>query len=329
MLNDLYFLDGLQEDYLQEVKDFIDEWFNDSEFISVSTSGSTGEPKIVKISKEIVKRSAHATGQFFDFEKGQKILLNLSPKYIAGKLMIVRAMEHRMDLVVGDLSSDPLLKCDKEISFAAFVPSQIEEILSNPESKEKLKKIQNVIIGGSPLHPSLENELSSFTNNNYVTFGMTETVTHFALRKVGTPIYKCLDGFEISTDDRSCLVIKANQIVQETLITNDVIDLVDESTFKWRGRADFVINSGGVKIFPEKVEKMIAHLLPNNKFYVTSKADEKFGEIVILLIEGQADTQLILEQTKSFLPKYHEPKEVYLKGAFNYTETGKIIREKY
>ncbi len=243
--------------------------------------------------------------------------------------MIVRAIEHEMNLVVADLAQNPLLNCETEIAFAAFVPSQIDMILSDKTSREKLKKIKNVIIGGAPLHPGVENELTIFENNNFVTFGMTETITHFALRKVGTPIYKCLDGFEISVDDRSCLVIKQNQIVEETLITNDVIDLVDDSSFKWKGRFDFVINSGGVKVYPEKVEKMIAHLLPNNNFYVTSQADELLGEKVILLIEGEADTNDILYLAKSFLPQYHSPKEVYLKGAFKYTENGKIIREKF
>jgi len=329
MLNDLYFLDGLSDDYLQDVKEFISEWNNELDHIKVTTSGSTGSPKTMQLPKESVKRSAHATGQFFGFEKGQKALLNLSPNYIAGKLVIVRAIEHQMDLVVAPLTSNPLTICNEKIDFAAFVPSQIEQILSNEATKKKLQQITNVIIGGAPLHPNLENELTTFSNNNFVTFGMTETITHFALRKVGTPIYKCLDGFEISIDDRQCLVIKANQIVTETLITNDVIDLIDDSTFKWKGRIDFVINSGGVKIYPEKVEKMIAHLLVNNNYYVTSKADDSLGEIAILLIEGEIETEGLLESAKSFLPKYQCPKEVYLKGAFNYTETGKIIREKF
>jgi O-succinylbenzoic acid--CoA ligase len=329
MLNDLIFLDGLDESYLQSVKDFITEWKSDSSFIIVSTSGSTGEPKNYQLEKEKVRRSALATGQFFDFRRTQTILLNLSPNYIAGKLVIVRAIEHQMKLVVGSLSANPLLNCELFIDFAAFVPSQVAAILKNTETKVKYGAIKNVIIGGAPLSSNLENEIILLKNNSYASFGMTETITHFALRKTGTPIYRCLTGFDIGVDERSCLVVKPNPIVEETLITNDVIDIIDDTSFKWRGRYDFVINSGGVKIHPEKVEKMIGHLIPNNNFYLTSKEDDELGEVAILLIEGDFEIGNILEDSRSFLPKYHSPKEVYLKGAFNYTESGKIIREKF
>ncbi len=166
---------------------------------------------------------------------------------------------------------------------------------------------------------------------SFVSFGMTETITHFALRKVGTPIYRCLSGFKCTVDDRSCLVLEGNEILEEPLITNDIVDLIDDQSFKWKGRFDFVINSGGVKIHPEKVEKMIGHLIPDNNFYVTSRQDEEYGEIPILLIEGEliGESEQLLKVAKSFLPKYHSPKEIYFKGAFMYTESGKILREKF
>ncbi|MEO9532774.1 MAG: AMP-binding protein [Crocinitomicaceae bacterium] len=329
MLNDIILLDDLDETYLQSVKDFITEWENDSTSITVATSGSTGEPKIYQLDKEKVRRSALATGQFFDFVPGETILLNLSPNYIAGKLLIVRAIEHQMKLIVAPLSVNPLSNCEILIDFAAFVPSQVAAIMKNPETKQRYNAIKNVIIGGAPLSTTLENEIAILKTNSYASFGMTETITHFALRKTGTPIYRCLDGFDVGVDNRSCLVIKPNPIVEETLITNDVIDLVDDTSFKWRGRFDFVINSGGIKIHPEKVEKMIGHLIPSNNFYITSKQDSELGEIAILLIEGEFEIGNLLEDAKSFLPKYHAPKEVYLKGAFNYTESGKVIREKF
>lgn len=329
MLNDLIILDEVQENYLQDVLEFIKEWENEHPTILVQTSGSTGDPKTIELSKSKIRLSAQATGQFFAFEKGQSILLNLSPAYIAGKLQIVRAIEHDMKLVVAPLGANPLLQLEDAVDFAAFVPSQIQTIIAEEATIEKLNLLAHIIIGGAPLPPPVENDLSLLHRHTYVTFGMTETITHFALRKIGTPIYRCLPNFKISVDHRKCLVIQPNQIVEEVLITNDVIDAIDEQSFKWKGRMDFVINSGGVKIHPERVEKMIAHLIPHNNFYVTSKQDDTLGEIAILLIEGEFEVNDLLEQTKTFLPQYHAPKEVFLKGAFNYTQSGKIIREKF
>lgn len=329
MLNDLIILDEVQENFIQDVLGFIKEWENESHFISVKTSGSTGQPKNIQLEKEKVRFSSKATGSFFNFKKGKSILLNLSPSYIAGKLQIVRAIEHEMNLVVAPLESNPLIYLEEPIYFGAFVPTQIQSIIEEEETIEKLQLIEHLIIGGAPLSPPVENELSFLHQHAYVSFGMTETITHFALRKIGTPIYTCLQTFKISTDQRSCLVIQPNEIVEDVLITNDVIELIDDQSFKWAGRMDFVINSGGVKIHPEKVEKMIAHLIPHNNFYIASKQDEKLGEIAILLIEGEFEVGSLLEDAKSFLPRYHAPKEVYLRGAFNYTENGKVIREKF
>lgn len=332
MLNDLILLDGVSADHLQGIKAFINEWNSESYEIDVKTSGSTGPPKNVKLLKSAVRKSALATGLFFDLQEGEVALLNLSTDYIAGKLMIVRALEHNMKLMVAPVNSNPLLADYTErIDFAAMVPSQVKQVLGNPITSKKLNSIKNLIIGGAPLNPQIENELTTLECKSFVTFGMTETITHFALRKVGTPIYKCLSGFKCSVDDRSCLVLAENEILEEPLITNDIIDLIDAQTFKWRGRYDFVINSGGVKIHPEKVEKMIGHLFPENNFYVTSKQDDEYGEIAILLIEGQLkeDSEELLKTARSFLPKFHCPKEAYFKGAFSYTENGKIIREKF
>ena len=330
MLHDLVCLDGVSEEYLQGVKSFIDEWNNDSPSIDVQTSGSTAAPKTISLEKHRMRRSARATGEFFEFKKKQVALLNLSPDYIAGKLMIVRAIEHEMKLVLAPLQSNPLLTLGNiEINFGAFVPSQIAEILSNPATKAKLEGIHNIIIGGAPLHPTLENELTALSNQIYSSFGMTETITHFALRKLGTPIYKCLPSFKIAADDNSCLVIHPNQVVSEILFTNDVIDFIDQETFKWCGRFDNVINSGGIKIHPEKMEKMLAHLLPDNRFYVTSKEDSKLGEVAILVVEGEVAEEKVMNDAKESLPKHHAPKELIVVQKFEETPTQKIIRKKF
>lgn len=331
MLFDLIVLDEVSDSYLQEVHQFIDEWEDENPFIEVKTSGSTGKPKLVKLSKDRVRASAIATGRFFDFKAEESALLCLSPNYIAGKLMIVRAIEHEMKLVVAPLENDPLQTLDnRQIDFAALVPSQVETILKDEVgSAVKFNSFKNVIIGGAPIHPDLENELVNYSPNIYASFGMTETITHFALRKVGTPFYKCLDGFSVSQDNRSCLVVHPNEVVGEILFTNDVIDLADRSTFKWLGRLDNVINSGGIKIHPERVEKMVAHLIPDNRFYVTGKKDPKYGEVAVLVIEGNMDVSGLLSDAKESLPKHHAPKEIIMEEHFEETPTQKIIRKKF
>lgn len=330
MLTNLIALDGTSEQFLLEVRAFIDEWNNDDNFIKVTTSGSTGEPKLVELSKERIRASARSTGEFFGFIEGQSALLNLSPSYIAGKLMIVRAIEHGMILLVAPLGNNPL-KGDfqNKVDFAAFVPSQIAGILADPISKRRLNGIKNIIIGGAPLHPNLENELTTMDPQIYASFGMTETITHFALRKIGTPIYKCLQGFRISADDKSCLVIHPNEIVDEILFTNDVIDLIDEHTFKWSGRFDNVINSGGIKIYPEKAEKMIAHLFPDNRFYISSKSDPEYGEVAVLVVEGEFDNKDILTDARESLPKHHAPKALIVETSFEETPTQKVKRKRF
>ncbi|UKN01279.1 AMP-binding protein [Paracrocinitomix mangrovi] len=330
MLNDLIIVDGVSDEYLRKIKAFVRLWNDASETITVSTSGSTGTPKEIELSKKRVRASANYTAKFFGFEKGQTALLNLSPDYIAGKLMIVRAIENNMNLMIAPLSGDPLKNVnDEPIAFGAFVPAQINEILKNEHSKEILARIGNVIIGGAPISPEVENELTAISSKIYASFGMTETITHFALRRLGTPIYNCLDGYKIALDKRSCLVVKKNKVVEKTLVTNDVIDYINSTTFKWKGRLDNVINSGGIKIYPEKIEKMIAHLLPDNRFYVTSKKDDKFGEVAVLVVEGEVDNEKLLNDAKDSVPRYHAPKEVIVEDVLEETPTQKIIRKKF
>lgn len=330
MLSDLVVSDGVSDDFLREVKAFIKEWQNEETFIEVQTSGSTGTPKLIQLEKDRVRASANATASYFSLEQGKTALLNLSPQYIAGKLMIVRAYEHQMRLVLAPLSDNPLLQVqEQEIDFAAFVPSQVKAIIEDDSSRKALQNLGTSIIGGAPLDGATENALVRLNVNAYATFGMTESITHFAVRKVGTPVYHCLPAFEISTDERSCLVLHSNKVIAETIYTNDVIDLIDRQSFKFLGRHDHVINSGGVKIHPEKVEKMIAHLIPDNRFYVTSKQDDKFGEVAVLVVEGDVDVERLLVETKESLPKYHNPKEVIKEDQFEMTKTSKIIRKKY
>lgn len=315
----------------KDCRSFLSEWFNEHDYIKALTSGSTGSPKVISIRKAAMRISARKTGEYFSFNSDDKILLNLSPKYIAGKMMLVRALEFDMEVVAIKPISNPLLDIPKdlEISFGAFVPMQIQEILSNNKSKVRLEQIANVIIGGAPLSLTTSKELTALRNNCFQTFGMTETISHIALKKINNPPtpYKCLDGWVVSVDDRSCLVIEKNEILASKLVTNDVISQKKSSTFEWLGRFDNVVNSGGVKLYPELLEQKIEILLKGNRFYFTKEKNIKFGEQLILVVEGDKDSFPDLKfELAEILGKYEIPKNIVFESVFNETPTGKVKR---
>jgi O-succinylbenzoic acid--CoA ligase len=338
MFKDIVLLDGISDEYLQSIENFLAEWESYSPIISVSTSGSTGTPKTIEFNKKQAEASAKYTGRFFDFKAGDSILLNLSPNFVAGKLMLVRAMTHEMKVVVAPLSSNPLLTLKdfpNKIKLAAFVPHQVEEILSHENSKRLFNEIENVIIGGASISESLEQKIAAQKTKSFATFGMTETLTHFALRPVDgkTDYYSCLPGITISQDDRNCLVVKTNEILSDPLITNDLVELIDETHFRWKGRFDNLINSGGVKIIPEADEKLIESLFGNTRFYITSRSNAKFGQEVVLVLEidslSAAAEKEYLQNIELMLPKYHAPKSIIVQTKFDETANGKIKRRKF
>jgi O-succinylbenzoic acid--CoA ligase len=333
MYENFILLDQLDADYLQEIDDFLKVWFNDSSEIQVQTSGSTGQPKMMTFQKEQLRLSARATGAFFDFEQGQTLLLNLSPKFIAGKLMLVRAFEFNMKVIVAPLASNPLKSLkdyNGNIDFAAFVPAQVEAIISLPGSKGVFEKIKHVIIGGAPIKSSLFSELTALSNHIYATFGMTETLTHVALKKIDptTVYFKCLQNIYVSQDARGCLVIRAPYLKEE-VVTNDIVALKDEKSFEWLGRLDNVINSGGVKLFPEQIEQKLIQVFPEHRFFISGAPNEKWGEEVVLHIEGDQqmfDMVDLNEKIETCLEKYERPTTVLFVDKFKETGSGKVIR---
>ena len=322
--------DDISSDYLQKIESFLEEWESESANIAVYTSGSTGEPKQILLNKKNVRASAKATGKFFKFRKGHTLLLNLSPDYIAGKLMLVRALEHEMRIVVAPVSQNPLLSIGNEkIDFAAFVPYQVEAILSDDKTRVKYESITAVIIGGAPVSAKVESKLMNLKNRSYATFGMTETITHVALRNISQAdqFYTCLPGITIEQDDRDCLVINENEI-SNRLVTNDLITKIDTNKFQWHGRIDNVVNSAGIKIFPEKIEKNIADLIANNRFYLIGQKSEVFGEELVLYVEGVQppnwDTTVV--EMNQRLTTYERPKKVVFVSRFIETSSGKVKR---
>ena len=321
----------LREVATPEFENFVSDWFDDSQYMTAQTSGSTGVPKTIKLLKSDMRASAQMTNRFFNINSNSTFLLSLSPNYIAGKMMIVRWLEVGAEMIEQKPSSNPLSQpLQKQITLSAMVPSQVVNILNDSASFAQLSIIENMIIGGAPLDSVTEKQIAETSLNAYATYGMTETLSHVALRKVGAEdSYFALPGVTFSQDERGCLKIDVPHLSIKEVTTNDMVDLIDKTHFIWRGRFDNVINSGGVKIFPEEIEKLIAPYL-KERFYIIGAPDTVWGEICTLVIEGeewsQEKQQSLLMQLKEALPKHKSPKLIKFLPKFAETTSGKVKR---
>ena len=306
------------EEYEKPVGNFILDWFDEKEYIEMSTSGSTGVAKIIRVKKQAMVNSAIATGDFFDLKPGDKVLNCLPVKYVAGKLMFIRGFILGLDMDFVAPSSRPLKNNDIVYDFAAMVPYQAQQSL------DELKNIKKLIVGGAKINANLEKELLNLPTQSFETFGMTETVSHIAAKKVGESAFTVLPNVTIAKDERNCLTIDAPNISNEIIITNDLVDLISDFQFVFLGRLDNVINSGGIKLIPEQIEQKLAPYI-TRRFFVASKPDNDLGEKLVLIIEGEP-----FEVEKSIfneLDKYEKPKEIIFIPKFKETGNGKIIRK--
>ena len=305
------------EDFEKPVGHFLLDWFDDRPFIEMKTSGTTGEPKVIRIEKQAMVNSALATGDFFDLMPGNKALQCLPVKYIAGKMMFVRGFILGLDMDLVAPTSTPLLNNDIDYDFVAMVPMQAQHSL------KELKCVKKLIVGGVKLGKILEKQLAKMPVDAYETYGMTETITHIAAKKMGEKAFTGLPGVTISYDDNNCLVIHAPHISEEVIVTNDIVELVNENQFVFLGRFDNVINSGGIKLIPEQIEEKLAGKI-DARFFVSGKSDDTLGEKLVLIVEGEKRT--IDDSVFESLDKYEKPKEVIFVGKFKETENGKIMR---
>ena len=306
------------EDFEKPVGNFLLDWFDCKSYIEMETSGSTGAPKTISISKQAMVDSALATGDFFDLQPGNKALQCLPVKYVAGKMMLVRAMILGLDLEFVAPSSHPLDHNEIDFDFVAMVPLQAQNSIS------QLKKVKKLIIGGAAVNKTLEKQLLKLPTKVYETYGMTETITHIAARKLGEKAFTVLPYVTVSFDDRNCLVIHAPRISPEVIITNDIVELLDENQFIFLGRMDNVINSGGIKLIPEQIEQKLAGKI-SQRFFIASKPDDELGEKVVLVIEGEKHE--LDNSIYESLDKYEKPKEIIFIPKFLDTATGKILRK--
>lgn len=325
-------------DFTQNLDDaifqFLKIWLNNKETIAVHTSGSTGKPKSILLEKKLMQNSAKATGAYFSLPAKTKALLCLPIEYIAGKMMLVRALTLGWQLDYITPSSKPLENVSKSYDFSAMVPLQLENSL------DKINQIDALIVGGGAVSTTLQNKLQSIKTSVFATYGMTETITHVAVKQLNKlekwqktnsgkkSFYQTLPDVYIYKDNRNCLVIDAPNVSNDIIFTNDVVQLISENKFEWLGRFDNVINSGGVKIHPEKIEEKLSKFI-EKRFFVVGIKDDVLGEKLVLIVEGKEENTLIdkVFNTRS-LTKFEQPKALFFVSKFVETPTGKIQRKK-
>ncbi|WP_422351327.1 AMP-binding protein [Flagellimonas sp.] len=354
----------------KSIGDFLVEWAMETATVVVQTSGSTGIPKDIGLKKEHMVNSALATGSYFNLLPGNTALLCLPCSSIAGKMMLVRAMVLGLELDYVEPSSTPLSGIGKTYDFSAMVPLQVEKSLVH------LNQIKTLIIGGAPVSFGLKEKLQTVSTMCYETYGMTETITHVAVRAIQNGKWKtenskvsvraqsrtnrsgqnpnlkiqdsnnptvsssavenqqsnfsALPNITFSQDKRGCLVIDAPKISDEPVVTNDLVELINETQFLWLGRYDSIINSGGVKLIPEQIEQKLASLIAS-RFFVAGIPDKTLGQKLVLVIEGEeTDNSKLLQEIKSLkvLDKYEIPKGIHYLSKFIETPSGKVDRLK-
>ena len=322
------------------LEEFLDEWHNDSPYVLVHTSGSTSKPKPMLVEKRRMEASAQKTCEFLGLKSGDRALLCLPLDFIAGKMMVVRALTCNLQLTSIEPSSCPCW--EGPVDFAAMVPMQVWSMLKNSEGRKRLMTIKHLIIGGSAIDDSMSAELKDLPNAIWSTYGMTETLSHIALRRLNGPEatewYTPFDGVQLSLNEDQCLVIDAPAVHDGPLVTNDIAELHPSPItnhpspithhpspmFRILGRRDNTICSGGIKIQAEEVERRLQPFI-STPFLITKCHDEKLGEAVVLMTEG--DTDGLMEICRRELPRYWCPRRFVHVDNLPRTENGKVIRK--
>jgi o-succinylbenzoate---CoA ligase len=318
----------------KEIAGFLKEWYSKENFIEVKTSGSTGTPKTIRLTKNFVAESAQRTIRFFRLKEGDCVLYCLPTKYIAGKLMIVRALLGGLDLHIVEPTTDFSFLQTRKFRFAAMVSNQVKKILnSEPEKGFWIQNIDQLLIGGSSVSHSLEKQLQNVPTTCWSSYGMTETATHIALRIINgsesDEYYRCLDDIKIQISDDGCLLIFMPGLSEQPLCTTDLAVIKDEKTFKILGRRDNIIISGGIKFSPEELEIKLAPFI-NQPFLISSRFHDLLGHQLVLVIEGLENQELITELwtiCRQKLGKYEQPRQIIFLPKIPKTSSGKIKRK--
>lgn len=331
---------GPLTDFEKATLEFCHQWVSGQVTFEISTSGSTGEPKMMTVSRAEMESSAWHTQVALGLSKDDHALLCLNPGFIAGKMMLVRSFVTGMPVTAVEPSANPFDKVPAEssIHFVALVPYQLQAILESSDGIRRLNALKAILVGGAAPNQKVKTLLKPVTCPVYATYGMTETVSHVALQRLNGPqpedYFQVLPGVSISQDARGCLVLDVDYLQTRRIVTNDLVELVSPFQFRWLGRFDNVINTGGVKVIPEKIEGKIESMFDtmgiNRRFLVAGMPDEKWGFKVALIVEGmhlpEHQQNEILGALGKLLSKYETPKEMRFVKQFVETSTQKIDR---
>jgi o-succinylbenzoate---CoA ligase len=333
--------DEIHCNYFKNVATLIDVWMKGQKNFEIMTSGSTGKPKPIVFTREQCIKSAQQTIRAFGLKKGDNFLCCLDISYVAGFMMIIRALDAGANIYLTKADRNPFLKTATNVKFdfAAFVPYQLQSIIEEtPENIVRLDDMKAIIIGGGAISGSNKELFQQIQSPLYHTYGMTETLTHVALKRINgknpESTFKALPAVSFSKDPRDCLVIKT-PILTDEIVTNDIVNLISETEFEYLGRIDHVINSGGYKIHPQlveqKIEALISDLFHTSNYFIFTADDVKFGQHAELMIEGDTNRSKInrlKEELIKLLHPYEVPKEIHFCRKFVLTRTGKVDKKR-
>lgn len=332
-------------DYTDAVNKFIALWESGTDRFEAYTSGSTGVPKRIILSRQLMEESALRSIRHFSLAEDSRIHLILSPDYIAGKMCIVRALVSGCHLSFEPPSSHPLASMDQdsEITLLSAVGAQLEG-LYDLYTRGSLPHIKHLLLGGAPLNEQMRQKALPLAQTVWESYGMTETASHIALRNItcGETFFTPLDGIRVSLNLQECLSI--DMPVVGHLDTNDMADIRPDGKFRILGRIDNVIISGGLKIHPESVEQKLSPFFKNITYFISSKPHHKWGEQVILVVEDcslaapctktpdeyyLSDNTSLSTVCKRILPAHERPAVIIFTPAIPRTSTGKLIRRRH
>ena len=313
---------------------FLNNWRSETKTIRQQTSGSTGTPKQIELKKGAMLASAKLTCNHFKLDNTSTLLMCLDLDYIAGKMMVVRALFSGANLILRSPIQLHQAYPKEHIDFVALIPVQLQTLIYN---KVQLDHTAQILLGGAPITEAQKIQFETLNSEIWQSYATTETCSHVALRRINgnnaTSHYSALPNIHFSVTTDNCLVIEANQLLDAPLATNDVIELINNHTFNWLGRSDFIINSGGIKVSPEAIENSLSHLI-TTPYYISSKKNDRFGQEICLVIERQTpfnsevENQLLLK-IKETLPPYHAPRLIIYVSELPKTANGKLKRERY
>lgn len=316
------------ESWLTFIVSTIKDWYEKRGTV-IRTSGSTGVPKKIVLTHDSMVHSALRTIRYFKLRPEACLWLCLPAQYIAGRMMIYRALTGQMDLYITRPTADPLMSLKRNVQFAAMTPMQLQQGLES--CPEKMEMVHQLILGGGPVSPTLEESIRDLSTAVCHTYGMTETVTHVAVRALNGPdrsdSFTALSGISFSQDDNGALIIHTDDMYVQDIITTDLVELLNKTQFMWRGRLDHVINTGGLKVTPESIEERLK-LVMSWPFFITAEPDDLLGQRIIMITSApSSEHSNISKCAEHVLERKKLPKKIYFVNEILETPTGKIKRD--